>query len=66
MRLAGPQGRQSHRFPHTPGRPCRQPTHDAALDPCSATKTIIVLGEERVLVIQEHKDGHCWCGQIWR
>ena len=26
---------------------------------------IILLGEERVLVIQEHEDGHCWCGEIW-
>lgn len=22
---------------------------------------IILLGEERVLVIQEHEDGRCWC-----
>jgi hypothetical protein len=22
---------------------------------------IILLGEERVLVIQEHKDSRCWC-----
>ncbi|WP_284984404.1 hypothetical protein [Arthrobacter sp. efr-133-TYG-118] len=26
---------------------------------------IILLGEERVLVIQEHNDASCWCGQIW-
>jgi hypothetical protein len=26
---------------------------------------IILLGEERVLVIQEHREGNCWCGQIW-
>jgi hypothetical protein len=26
---------------------------------------IILLGEERVLVIQEHKDGRCWCCQTW-
>jgi hypothetical protein len=26
---------------------------------------IILLGEERVLVIQEHSDGRCWCGQMW-
>jgi hypothetical protein len=26
---------------------------------------IILLGEERVLVIQEHGEGRCWCGQIW-
>lgn len=26
---------------------------------------IILLGEERVLVIQEHKEGRCWCGQTW-
>ena len=26
---------------------------------------IILLGVERVLVIQEHEDGRCWCGEIW-
>jgi hypothetical protein len=26
---------------------------------------IILLGEERVLVIQEQKEGRCWCGQTW-
>jgi len=26
---------------------------------------IILLGEERVLVNQEHKEGRCWCGQTW-
>ena len=26
---------------------------------------IILLGEERVLVIQEHEEGRCWCGQAW-
>ncbi|QCO98069.1 hypothetical protein FCN77_10545 [Arthrobacter sp. 24S4-2] len=26
---------------------------------------IIMLGEERVLVIQEHKEGRCWCGRTW-
>lgn len=26
---------------------------------------IILLGEERILVFQEHKDGSCWCGQTW-
>jgi hypothetical protein len=26
---------------------------------------IILLGEERVLVIQEHAEGRCSCGQIW-
>ena len=26
---------------------------------------IILLGEERVLVIQEHQEGRCWCGQTW-
>ena len=26
---------------------------------------IILLGEERVLVIQEHQEGRCWCGQQW-
>lgn len=24
---------------------------------------IILLGEERVLVIQEHEEGRCWCGE---
>jgi len=27
---------------------------------------IILVGEERVLVIQEHKEGRCWCGQPWQ
>ena len=26
---------------------------------------IILLGEERVLVIQDHGDGRCWCGETW-
>lgn len=26
---------------------------------------IILLGEERVLVIQEHEEGRCWCGETW-
>ena len=26
---------------------------------------IIVLGEERVLVIQEHEQGRCWWGKTW-
>ena len=26
---------------------------------------IILLGEERVLVIQEHEQGLCWCGERW-
>jgi hypothetical protein len=29
-------------------------------------KDIILLGEDRVLGIQEHEDGRCWCGEIWR
>lgn len=28
-------------------------------------KDIILLGEERVLVIQEHEDGRCLCGEKW-
>jgi hypothetical protein len=27
---------------------------------------IILLGEERVQVIQEHEEGRCWCGQTWQ
>lgn len=26
---------------------------------------IILLGEELVLVIQEHEQGRCWCGEVW-
>ena len=52
-------------FPHRPRLPYRR------AGPCCCTgamlsyEDIILLGEERVLVIQEHEDGRCWCGETW-
>jgi hypothetical protein len=34
-------------------------------EPMLSYEDIILLREERVLVIQEHEDGRCWFGQTW-